>query len=163
MDAKSVTLKLFLDELDVSNSITTVDDRKRVQKAVYLGQRAGVDLGYRFSWYLKGPYSPGLTEDYYALAASLHDGETDYEDRELVPHAKHCLGRIQPLMVVPSELKEALAQEDWLELVASTDYLLTVRKCDLGPAKDVLQQEKPRLAPYFGRAIESLKKYGLRP
>ena len=57
MDAKLITLRLFLDALGQSVDIETVDDRKRVQKAVYLGQLSGVDLGYRFSWYVMGPYS----------------------------------------------------------------------------------------------------------
>lgn len=60
MDSNLIALKLFLDDLGVSADIETIDDRKRVQKAVYLGQAAGADLGYRFGWYLLGPYSPSL-------------------------------------------------------------------------------------------------------
>jgi hypothetical protein len=31
---------------------------------------AGVDLGYRYSWYLRGPYCPALTFDAFALDAA---------------------------------------------------------------------------------------------
>ncbi len=48
MDNKEVALKLILDGVNIDCSIDTLDDRKRVQKAVYLAQLSGVDLGYRF-------------------------------------------------------------------------------------------------------------------
>src|SRR5207253_2671703 len=34
-----------------------------IQKTVYLLQVFGFALGYRFSWYIYGPYSPDLTRD----------------------------------------------------------------------------------------------------
>ena len=63
MEPRLIALRLYLDQLGVSSDIETVSDRKRVQKAVYLGQLSGVDFGYRFGWYLMGPYSTTLTED----------------------------------------------------------------------------------------------------
>ena len=59
MEEKLVVLKLFLDELGIPDSIDTVDERKRIQKAAYLGQLSGVDLGYRYGWYKMGPYRIG--------------------------------------------------------------------------------------------------------
>ncbi len=50
MEARQIVLKLFLSTLGVPADIDTVNDRKRVQKAVYIGQLTGVDLGYRFGW-----------------------------------------------------------------------------------------------------------------
>ena len=67
MEMKLVLLKLFLDKLGISSEIDTFEKRKTIQKAVYLGQLTDVDLSYRFGWYLKGPYSPSLAEDYYPL------------------------------------------------------------------------------------------------
>jgi hypothetical protein len=51
METRLVTLFLFLRELGVEPRIATVADRKGVQKAVYIGQLSGIDLGYRYSWY----------------------------------------------------------------------------------------------------------------
>jgi hypothetical protein len=42
--------------------------RLRLQKTVYLMQEFGLNIGYWFSWYLRGPYSPNLTRDTYKLA-----------------------------------------------------------------------------------------------
>ncbi len=38
-------------------------DRLIVQKALYLAQACGIDLGYRFKWHARGPYSKGLARD----------------------------------------------------------------------------------------------------
>ena len=39
----------------------TLDERIRVQKITYLAQSYGIDLGYKFSWYIRGPYSKSVT------------------------------------------------------------------------------------------------------
>jgi len=41
-----------------------------LQKTVYLLEQFGLNIGYDFSWYLRGPYSPSLTRDVYALVKS---------------------------------------------------------------------------------------------
>ncbi len=41
--------------------------RLRLQKYVYLARFFGFDLSYKYNLYLRGPYSPGLAEDYYRL------------------------------------------------------------------------------------------------
>src|SRR5262245_45792463 len=117
MDQRLVVLKVFLDELGVSDSIDTVDDRKRVQKAIYLGQLSGLDLGYPFGWYVKGPYSTDLTKDYYSLAEAIASGDMDYAGKLLPEPLRARLQKVQPLMTVPDDI--GLAQEDWLELVSS--------------------------------------------
>jgi uncharacterized protein YwgA len=37
------------------------ENRLVYQKIIYLLQYSGVNLGYRFNWYIRGPYSPELT------------------------------------------------------------------------------------------------------
>lgn len=41
------------------------------QKIVYLLQYLGISLGYRFNWYIRGPYSPLLTKTLYNLSEKL--------------------------------------------------------------------------------------------
>jgi len=154
MEAKLIALKLILDELEIPDTIDTIDDRKRVQKAVYLGQLAGVQLGYRFGWYKKGPYSPDLTKDYYALEEAIGIGESDYKHVKLQNAVKSQLERVKPLLIVPSGV--ALEQEDWLELVASVHYLAKISKRDEQRTKAVLEDEKPQLVPYLDAARHQL-------
>lgn len=160
MDQRLVVLKLFLDALGIPDEIATLDDRKRVQKAVYLGQVAGIDLGYRFGWYLLGPYSPQLARDYFALAEARALGESTRGaklDRSVVS----VLRRIQPLLTEHANCD--LKQEDWLELVASVHYLRTVSSFDQGKARKVLKEHKPTLAKFVGIAEQKLAKSRLLP
>ena len=47
--------------------VRTFRDRLVLQKTVYLLQAFGIYLGYRFTWYLHGPYSTQLTRDAFSL------------------------------------------------------------------------------------------------
>lgn len=61
-ETHSLALTLgVLRRLNASSSMAAFDDRLRVQKVVYLLQRFGLRTKWGFSWYLRGPYSPGLT------------------------------------------------------------------------------------------------------
>lgn len=154
MDKGQIALKLFLDELRVPFEIRTFDDRKRVQKAVYLGQLSGVDLGYRFGWYIRGPYSTSLTRDYFGLAEALASEDKESEGLHLKQAVKDRLAKIGPLMNPPEEID--LNTEDWLELVASLHFLRRVSKLEENEAFEVLQKEKSHLFPYVHRAKQTL-------
>src|ERR1700680_4200455 len=125
MEPRLTVLALLLDALGVGADIETVDDRKRVQKAVYVAQRSGVDLGYRYSWYKRGPYSRALTRDYYELADSIEIGEHTNGDK-LRPASLAKLRKLRPLFAAPQET--GLAQADWLELVALVGFLRAVQR-----------------------------------
>ena len=44
-------------------NLSEFSERLRFQKTVYFLQVFGIYLGYRFSWYVYGPYSPDLARD----------------------------------------------------------------------------------------------------
>ncbi len=157
MKTAQITLKLFLDALGIPPKISTLNDRKKVQKAVYIGQKAGVDLGYSYGWYLLGPYSPELTQDYFTLNDDLETGNVDYENYKLVESSTTKLSAIKSLMETPSEVN--LSQEDWLELVASIIYK-EKKKDGIEVIKDSLRQKKPHLMDYFDVAVKKLNEHG---
>jgi len=153
METKLLALKLFLDTLGIDDSIETVDDRKRVQKAVYLGQLSGIDLGYRYGWYRMGPYCPALTRDYYALESEIAAGALDSEGRSFNAQVVEKLKVIIPLLKSPIE---GVGQEEWLELLASVHFLRKVSGKSHQEAQSILQQEKPHVADHFGVAVDLL-------
>src|SRR5262245_20956825 len=55
-----------LSSLDGVN-LTTFTGRLILQKRMFLLLMSGVDIGYNFSWYIRGPYSPGLTRDVFVV------------------------------------------------------------------------------------------------
>lgn len=158
MDSRLTVLKLFVEELGERAAIGDFDSRKRLQKAVYLGQLAGVDLGYRYSWYLKGPYSTSLTRDYYALAEEDIAAEGDQE-WSLAPAAKAKLDRIKGIFEVPADVP--LDRGDWLELVASWHYLNHVSRLSNDQASETMRIQKPQLYPYLACAKAALQRYEL--
>lgn len=157
MEPRLTVLKLALDALGVPIDIETVDDRKRIQKAIYLGQLGGFDLGYRFGWYKKGPYSPSLTRDYFALVHALAT-EEGHEDRRLVRSYERALKSTAPLLVKPANVE--LPEEDWLELVASLDYLMRVRRLPYRTAVRELGRTKAALVPFASAAHRHLQETG---
>lgn len=153
MDSRHAALRLFLEELGLSLKIDTVADRKILQKAVFLGQAAGVNLGYQFGWYLMGPYSPSLTKDYYALA-----GTTVADQAEPLPAAaKQTLAQLKLLL----EPRVNMPQEDWLELLASHKFLRTVRGYDLAKTRQVMTEQKAHLLEFVDLAESTLEGGGL--
>ena len=64
MNKGRILLKLVLDNIGLGNlELDTFLKRLRLQKKIYLLQLTGLDSGYRYNWYLRGPYCPSLTED----------------------------------------------------------------------------------------------------
>lgn len=62
--------------------MSSMTQRILFQKAVYLAKEIGLGFdGYEFGWYVRGPYSPSLATDGYALYTSDEDHCT-YRFRE---------------------------------------------------------------------------------
>jgi len=159
MEARLIALKLFLDELNLDCDISTVQDRKRFQKAVFLGQMAGAEMGYRYGWYLMGPYSPALTRDYYELSEALSVDDEDVEKYSLNSSVKSLLERIKPLFSVPPSVN--LAVEDWLELLSSILYLEKVSELDDDTMREKIKTEKPALVDHIEKGSETLESLNL--
>lgn len=104
--------------------LETFEDRLKLQKAIYLSQHLPLDLGYRFSWYVHGPYSPDLTETAFAYFEKkqdfdnlLHEGEV-----KLSSSGKLKLDKVKKLFSSkPADWEKT--DTEWLELLASIHYL----------------------------------------
>lgn len=150
MESRLEALSLALKEMGVPLSIAGIDKRKTIQKAIYLGQRAGANLGYRYGWYLKGPYSPALARDYYALAQ-----QPSKTQRKLNPRVAQRLRSIQALLRPPKDSKLRMA--DWAELVASVDFLKRESNLSEEKVREIIERQKPRLARHLSAAIKAVE------
>jgi hypothetical protein len=144
-------LKLVLDELGLDQIISTMDDRIEIQKAVCLIQEGGLHLGYSYNWYVRGPYSPSLASDYYALAQA--DGSTT-ANLVLTDFAKRVVDYVRPLMNKPEQFP--LGRVYWLELLASIIYLRKRLRLSDDATREKILQSKPALHPHFDLANEKL-------
>ena len=157
MDSKLITLKLVLDELQQSSDISDMNQRLRIQKIIYLSQLFdAADLGYRYNWYIKGPYSPSLTQDYYALGEAISGHDRSFADRELLASVKRALKKAKKLLEKPADVE--LDEVRWFELLASLDYLKRVSGYDDNKAVETIQTYKPYLSGAVATALEHLKR-----
>jgi len=156
MDEKFVALKLILNHLDVGQEINTVEQRLETQKAIYLAQSMGVELDYSYGWYLKGPYSPSLTRDYYELDATAD--EVFAEGRNLKGRVRDILDRLRDLIDArPAQISRA----HWLELLASIRYLIRESGYTADRARERIRQLKPHVHAQFNQGLAALEEYAL--
>src|SRR5438132_7060300 len=128
------------------------EQRLVTQKTIYLLQTFGLYLGYSFNWYLRGPYSPGLTRDAYSLA----------EIYQYVPSARfQNPNEEQRFEELQKMLKEVGNNSRFLELVASTHFVKRVNP-ELNTDdlfEEIVSRKHKTKRSEFDRAIELLEKY----
>ncbi|MBB3930174.1 hypothetical protein GGR25_001213 [Kaistia hirudinis] len=158
MDANTIALKLVLDAVAEPTEIGTVMDRLRLQKAIYLIQASGVNLGYSYSWYVRGPYSTNLTKDYYRLSDELRSSASEVEQYNLSPGLNTGLAKAKDILNKPSGV--GLGVPNWYELLASIHYLMTYSRLDFGKMKELLSAEKPHLRDFIDVGYNRLRQCG---
>lgn len=120
-----------------------------------MGQRAGADLNYRFSWYLKGPYCSDLTKDYYKIDTAGAEFEAPYPEYVLRKEYAQNLDAIKDLFSVPHDVD--LSRAEWVELLASLDYAQNVQKLPEDKAVAFVSREKPHLVSFIPRGLSALQ------
>lgn len=96
----------------------TLADRVIIQKKIYLIQELGIDLGYSYNWYIKGPYSPDLTSYVYENLDELVTA--DFSKHTLTPGVLSELGVVNNLEL---DRPQNLTTSQWYELLASLHYI----------------------------------------
>jgi len=161
MDRQQIGVKLTTDSLKLPFQIGTFEDRLIMQKAVYLAQAAGVNLGYYYHWYLHGPYSPSLTRDEFAIAVDVSAGLDESKGWKLDDKSSGRLVEMQRLFAEPKRGK--LAKK--IELLASVHFLIDRKqasKVDTGRITATLKRFKKNFSEGDVKgAIEELNTYGL--
>lgn len=120
MDTNLQFLKKFYSELDVADDVGSIDQRLILQKVALLGQSFGVSLDYSYNWYVKGPYSPALTEDYYAMQG-YSDDSINFEFNEDV---KNRLNRLSKIIHKYDNENSGSIMPKWVEALASLVFLI---------------------------------------
>ena len=158
MENREIALKLVLDAIGEATSISNVADRLRLQKSVYLAQEMGIPLGYGYSWYVKGPYSPALTQDYYNLNASLAAGDDATNDQKLHPELVERAEIVKRLLANPLD---ANRKPDWFEALCSLHFLMRTSRHDFVAAREKMRKLKPHLDDIVDQAHERLREFQL--
>lgn len=163
MERQQILLAKSLEAAQIPLNVSTFDDRLILQKAVYLLQAAGIQLGYRFRWYLKGPYSPDMTASAFGIVNEGESGAQELKGWKLDEQSTRIAQQLQPLLYRPGESKTDQARR--LELLASALFLFKTRQAapdDAAGTAAILQKNgKNFIADDVGRAVEEMRGYGL--
>ena len=161
MDRQQIGVKLTVDGLGLKFKIDTFTDRLIMQKAIYLAQAKGVNLGYFYQWYLHGPYSPSLTRDEFAIAMDISADMDDSRGWKLDDVSLQRLEGIRAIFSEPD--RDKLARK--LELLASVNFLIDRKqasKADIGQITATLKKyNKPFSEEDVQNALGELQNYGL--
>ena len=161
MDRQQIGVKLTIDGLKLQFKIDGFVDRLILQKAVYLAQAAGVNLGYFYHWYLYGPYSPSLTRDEYAIAMDISADMDESEGWKLDDISSQRLEKLRGIFSEPE--RDKLAKK--LELLASVHFLINTRQVSGNSAEQITATlkrfDKPFSEKEVQNALEELISYGL--
>jgi len=112
-----------MDHLGLPVTLETFGDRLILQKAIYCAQAAGVNLGYSYRWYLRGPYCPAVADDGFAMRDESPQGVEESESWTLDDSSVGKLTRIRELLPEVSP-EDRTALETKLELLASVHFLI---------------------------------------
>jgi uncharacterized protein YwgA len=103
----------LFDKLHVDSSMETFANRKLLQKLTYMIEAFGIDLGFRFSWYVHGPYDKRLT-------SVLYQDGTNESDR---PVPDKYLDEEAKLKNLQDFLDKDIKSSRTMELIVSLHYL----------------------------------------
>lgn len=161
MNTQQAALGLALSEVGIPVDVSTFDNRLILQKTTYLLQQAEIHLGYRFRWYIRGPYSPDLTEDVFLFARNQSETKKELSNWDLDSKSKTRIQKIKGLFSVP-KIKLALH----LELLASVLFLLVTKQASAANPKqlsDILKaNDKNFEAEEVSQAITTLTQHGYK-
>lgn len=145
MDRNQISALLILTKLGINFEMRLFDERLAVQKSVYLAQALGIHLGHHFSWYLRGPYAPSLTRDVYT-ANENHDVDAMLKRWKLDPSTVEKLAKLREHLQPPDE---ELTQPAWLELLASTHFLVDRNQVEGEPLEEAVQSKLEKFGKEF--------------
>ena len=144
----SIFLALTGKKLDLS----IYPDRIMLQKIVYLFQEEGVNFGYHFNWYVKGPYSISLTKDLFDTFKEklmVHSIELNNKEKSIAEKMRLCFGK-------------GLSDENYLEILGSLVFIRNEGLSASGKVVDSLISRKPWLErAEVEEVYEDLQKSGL--
>lgn len=129
-----------------SGEVNTFNDRFLSQKKQYFAQVFGVSPFYQFNLYLRGPYSPSLRQDLFALQnIEPEQFKKKFVSDELEKRFK--------------QLKDFLSDKEsrQLEIIATLHWFLKVAKLPISSAKNKLEQLKEATDIEFRQAVRSIQ------
>lgn len=112
-ESQSIKLAGLFSGINKKILMDKFEDKLQVQKITYMAQEHGINLGYEFEWYLRGPYCKQVSIDAHIIIDSKKENVSPKDvglDEEKVKE----FGNL---------LKPYINDPEWLEIAGSLLYL----------------------------------------
>ncbi len=147
----SVVLASILKQIYQPFDLASFENRLKLQKIIYLLQASGINLGFQFSLYINGPYSPDLTRTAYCVESFNDTPPVNFEDEQMV----------QKFEMFCMNVNDHKNDTQWLE-AAATIHLFSKMHQDQNPDEilRLVNAQKPHLTvEYLKQVMEGLSKW----
>lgn len=139
MLSRAGKLNLLLKHLEWLN-INTFEQRKILQKTIYILREMGVKIRYTYNWYIHGPYSPQLADDAYEIQFNQGYHNDEIEGYCFKGEVKEIIERFKKLF------KDREKDDEWLELIGSLLFLRNYHDLDDEKLKTLLLTRKEKFS-----------------
>ena len=104
-------------DIGLESTLTSFDNRLKIQKASYIMQNIfDVDLGFKFNWYIHGPYCPDLSK---VMFENVKGEPLKVETKNKIK---------QKIIQLKQFIKSENLTRNYLELIASLHYIMNIQK-----------------------------------
>ncbi len=107
-------------KVDFDFKVNYFNNRLKLQKYVFLLRRYGIDLGYSYNYYIRGPYSPELADDYYNLPNIEEEIELPEDFLKLIKNKSERWLELASSLVMVFEKYPGISEEDAIRIVAGS-------------------------------------------
>lgn len=130
-------LKLVCDQFSNLN-VQSFQTRILLQKTIFILQEIGLNLGYDYNWYLRGPYSPQLTADAFEIQNDVALFQEEAGKYKLTDTATSVIARVHAI------IGEKINDDTFMELVASLVFLSKYYRRNDEDLIVLLKNKKPK-------------------
>ena len=96
------------------------NNRLKLQKYVFLLRKYGIDLGYSYSYYIRGPYSPELADDYYNLPKVSGEMKVPEDFLKLIKDKSERWLELASSLVMVFEKYPKISEDEAIKIVAGS-------------------------------------------
>ncbi len=148
VDAEKIgrTLRV-LRELEIKPDMTPFSTRLRIQKILYLLQELGLQTGWKFGWYVRGPYSPDLAHELFEHhEKGARDSRVQEDERKALEKFREKFGA-SPLNAQQLEAAAAVVYVAKSTRLRSAALVATVSKQKPYLPKPIIEEYVKKLYP----------------
>lgn len=127
----------------------TSSKRNLIQRKMYLAQYLGIPLGYGYSWYVHGPYSPDLARDSYRIITEIGSIDKDLKFEDEFSKIISAVNAIEDNLSNP--LLKGINIVDWYTLIVDIAYLF---KHDFNTEKEITNQVRNFTSKFNDKQIK---------